>query len=80
MLNELLNVKEAWSVDRKTYGGLEYPFYIAIRTHDGKTYQSAGFKTLERADTIMFKIMDKGTASPLAFKESCKYGIDKLNT
>jgi hypothetical protein len=75
----MLDVKETWTVDKKTYGDLEYPFYIAIRTHDGKTYQSAGFKRLERADTVMFKIMDSGQASERAFVESCPYGVDRLN-
>ena len=74
----MLNVKEAWTVDRKTFGDLEYPFYVAIRTHDGKTYQSAGFNRLERADVLLFKIMDSRKAPEHAFKESDPYGVMKL--
>lgn len=75
----MFNVKEAWTVDRKTFSDLEHPFYIAIRTHDGKTYRSEGFERLEQADSRMFKIMDSGKASERGFSESCPYGVDVLN-
>jgi len=74
----MFNVKEAWTVDQKTYGDLEFPFHIAIRTHDGRTFQSEGYEHLETADTRMFKIMDTGKTSGRGFRESCKYGVDVL--
>jgi len=74
----MLDVKEAWIVDQKTYGDLKFPFHIAIRTHDGRTYQSEGYNHLEAADTRMFKIMNTGKASASGFRESCQYGVDVL--
>ena len=75
----MLNVKEAWTIDARNFSDLEFSFYVAIRTHDEKTFQSAGFKTLERSDTLLFKVMDTGKASEYAFEESCQSGINKLN-
>jgi len=74
----MLNVKEAWIVDQKTFGDLKHPFHIAIRTHDGRTFQSDGYQNLEPADARMFKILDTGKASERGFRESCKYGVDVL--
>ena len=74
----MLNVLDVWIVDQNTFNDLEFQFYVAIRTDEGKTYQSRGFKTLERADGLAFKIMDSHQADERAFFESCPYGIDKL--
>lgn len=74
----MLNVKEAWTVDQKTFCDLESPFYVAIRTHDGRTFQSDGFQYQAQADELLFKIMDSGRASERNFRESCPYGVDVL--
>lgn len=74
----MLNVLNVWTVDQNTFNDLAFQFYVAIRTDDGKTYQSRGFKTLEHADRLTFKIIDSGQADERAFFESCPYGLDKL--
>jgi len=74
----MLNVKEAWSVDQRTFGDLKEKFYVAIRTLDGKTYRSKGFTSLDEADMLMFTVMDAGRASERNFEEADQYGVDVL--
>jgi hypothetical protein len=75
----MLNVKEAWLVDRRSEPDLESPFFVAVRTQDGKTFQSIeDFDHLEKASELLFKVMDSKKASTRKFVESCQYGVDKL--
>jgi len=73
----MLKVKDVWVVDKNTYQDLDDNFYVAIRTEDGKTYRTvSGYRYLEEADTVAFRIMDTGMGKENIFGESCPYGID----
>lgn len=75
----MLNVKETWLVDRRSEPELERPFFVAIRTEDGKTYQSnEGFDHIDAASKLLFGVIDSKKAAERKYSECCQYGVDKL--